>query len=680
MDTLAHNFKLWEDVLAELRRVSVCWRGDPLSDRDLRTYTEAIVLCALHLTDLSTQHDGIGETRDIIRWAKNIVRLDVSDVGTFLSDAIVLLRHVATPTSYSWFKRQLLGRHPYTGDVLQPIHGALSKFLAQPDPRGFSVCYQFLSFLTHLSLQDVSLDIEDEYEEMESYLRSLHYEPGLLRKLNKIMREWMSDFSISEESFYPAHGPGATAELAAVRPPLEKYLYLGTDPLLDYVLRKQVGVVASSYLPHEPCKLTRQAKIVSVPKSMKTRRTISKEPAGLMYFQQAVSSALVDYIHQHPYLSRHIDLREQELNAELAIRSSRTQEFATVDLSSASDTVTTTLAKAVFYGTPVYPYLVALRSTTAVLPSGKAIPVEKLAPMGSALCFPIETLVFSACIEYAVRRSAATLGGYLPEWRAYGDDLIVQDPLFEDLVMVLEAIGFIVNSSKSYNSPYRFRESCGGEGYDGVRVTPLKISRRFASIRGRIGTRRASEFTGLIELANACYAHHLPLVRAWIIRVLLDNPIAPPLFSERGEGAIYSPVPDNYRARRRWNSQLQRREICVLVGLSRPKKTADDSSSDQDRYFETLRQTHMRDGDMFRPEHRVEVPGGSVQSRLVKIWVPDDSLGWNCATSPRLKGSLLSSLVRSQVQGELQALPPVPYELIGYEKSLIAESAWRIGS
>jgi hypothetical protein len=650
MHTLAYNLRLWDVVLAKLRRTSVCWRGNPLSDRDLRTYTEAIVYCALHLTDLSTRHDGIGETRDIVRWATEVVLLDVSDVGSFLSDAITLLRHVAEPKTFGWFKRQLVGEYPFVGIFLQPIEGALRQFLSEPDPRGFYVCYQFLSFLTHVSLLDLDQDIETEYEELESYLRSLSYEPGLLRKLNGIMREWMSDFVIDEATFHPKHGPGAVAELSARALPLEKYLHLGVDPILEYVLARYAGVDATSYLPCEPCKFSRTAKIVSVPKSMKTRRTISKEPASLMYFQQAVSRCLVDYIHKHPVLSRHIDLRDQSRNAKLAISSSRSHRFATVDLSSASDTVTTTLVKAVFRGTPVYPYLVALRSRTVELPSGKVIPVEKYAPMGSALCFPIESLIFSCVTEYVVRRAQRTLLGYYPEWRVYGDDLIVRDPLFEDLAMTLESLGFILNGSKSYHSPSRFRESCGGEGYDGVDVTPMKISRRFYSIRGRVTSHHASVFTGLIDMANQCHAYQFPLLRAWIIRVLLECPIGPPLFSRDPDGAVFSPNPDNFRAPSRWNSAYQYREIQVVRAHTLEKKTPMCWDMEQARYFETLRLTENRSGDMFQPEHRVHVSGRPTQVKLTKRWVRDDSREVP-PTSYTLEGSLLSDVVRRRALG-----------------------------
>lgn len=633
MHTLTHVLGTWGVVLTQLRRKSVCWQGIPLSDKDLYTFTEATVMCALLLTDMSLRFDGIGSEREIIAWAKSMVSWDVHVLGSFLSDAIVELRHVANPMTYNQFKRRLSKDYPLAGMFLSPIRTVLSSFLEDPNPRDFYPCYQFLSFLTHLSLSDLTIDMMGEYEELESSLHSLHYPPDLLVSLNGIMRDWMKDFSISEASFMPEHGPGATFELSKAACNLAKYQYLGTDALIDYVFSKYAGIDVATFFPFEPKRLIRKSTVVDVPKSMKTRRLISKEPASLMYLQKGVSRVLMDYVHHSPSLRNHIDFTDQEKNAQLAIRSSSDQKFATIDLSSASDRVTTRLVKAVFRGTPVLPYLLALRSQIAVLPD-KELVMEKYAPMGSALCFPVQTLIFSCAVEFAVRRATRTHLGFFPAWRVYGDDIIVADALFPDVVMTLEALGFHINASKSYSSPSRFRESCGGEGFDGVDVTPMKISRRFYSPRGGITSYHAALFTRLVKMANDAYLNEFPLLRAWIIRVLLDNPVGPPLFSRDVDCALYSPQPDNYRAAFRWNSNAkaltisnyQRWEIQVAVGgpANTKKRFSDDPCIERARYFETLRLSSCRTGDMFDPTHRIDVSCGSAPYILRKRWVRED--------------------------------------------------------
>lgn len=633
MLTLNQVLSTWEDVLAQLGRVSVSWRGNPLSDRDRDTYTEAIVLCSLHLIDLSTRFGGIGSSREIVAWAKNLVTLDVYDVGAALSEVVVMLRHVHAPTTYKEFKRPLCREYPFMGMLLAPIRGALSAFLRAPNYRGFYVVYQSLSFLTHLTLLDIPIDLEDEYVELENSLRSGPYNGRMIAEMNAIMKEWMKDFSISEENFHPVHGPGATAELSARANPLSKYVVASChDPLIEYVFRHYAGVDVYSYLPFDVSarRMSRQAKVVMVPKSIKTRRTISKESTLLQYLEQAIARAGVDYVHAHPELSRHIDLRDQAANAVLAIDGSGDGRWSTIDLSSASDTVTYTNVKAVFRGTPLYPYLVALRSRTAELPSGRVVELEKYAPMGSALCFLVESLIFACAVEYTVRRARRTRLGSFPRWRVYGDDIIVQEPLFEDTLLTLGGLGFRVNESKSFTYPGRFRESCGGEGYDGYDVTPLKISRRFASVRGGFTSSHAAQFIGTVEMANSCHRYGFQYTRAWLVRSCLNNRIAPPLFSETGRGSIYSPRPDNYRAKRRFSrTHVLEVEVCIGGLPKRPKvrrflleeENSVDPTLERARYFEALRRLSLRkvDGELL-PEDVIEVPCSPVPLRLQKKW------------------------------------------------------------
>lgn len=629
---LGQTMLVWHDVLASLRRKPVSWQGNPLSEKDLHTFTEALVMCALHLTDISSRFEGIGTRREFVAWTHFVCTLDVHELGSFLSDAITELRHVSAPMAYGGFKRRLSEKYPFTGAFLNPIRDALGLFLQDPSPRRFSPCYQFLCFLTHLSLADLAIDLEDEYIETEAYLRTLSYPPIYLGEMNQIMREWMKGFSISEDNFFPQHGPGGTAETARSAFNLEKYLYLGTDPMIDYVFSKFAGFNVESYYPLEKLYVfSRVSQLVFVPKSMKTRRAISKEPATLQFLQQGVFRALDRFIADHEVLSKHISLHNQERNARLAVDSSGTQKFATIDLSSASDTVTTELVKAVFRGTSVYPYLVALRSHTVLLPSGKELRVAKYAPMGSALCFPVETLIFACAVELAVRRAHREgVGNKDRPYRVYGDDIIVPAGLFEDTLRILDSLGFIANQSKSFGPGSRFRESCGAEGYDGVDVTPLRISRNFYSPPDRWASSHAALYTGLIDFANQCEVYQFHFLRAWVIQRLLNGSATPPLFAESGDGALYSPNPDNFRARWRLSPSqgknwFQREEIRVRVVKSRPRKGRKTLVDDRILYWESLRLTQQRDRDVFFPEDAIHTQSGPCVNLLLTGWVNNPS-------------------------------------------------------
>lgn len=621
--TLNHTLSVWEDVLAQLGCTSVSWKGFSLSDRDLKTFTEAIVMSSLHLIDLSSRHEGIGNEREIIAWAKFMVTLDVSSLGSFLSDAVLVLRQVSAPTSYNWFKRQLRTDYPFVGQFCAPIRGALQDFLEDPNPRGFYVCNQFFSFLTHLSLKDLNQDLESEYVELEARLQTYVYPVNILNRMNEIMRSWLVDFHVGEDNFLPQHGPGATAETPRVATFADKYRHLWVDDLLDYVFRKYAGVDVTTYYPAVKQGSNRQSHVVFVPKSMKTYRVISKEPCTLMYLQQGVAKCIKEYVQSHDDLRSHIDFEDQSHNGRMALKGSADQRFATIDLSSASDTVTLELVKAVFRGTPLYPFLVALRSKTTVLPSGKVQGMAKYAPMGSALCFPIMTLILACAVEFVVRYTQDVDGISYHRYRVYGDDIVVHEEVFRDLMVVLELIGFIPNQHKSFCFPSLFRESCGVEAYDGVDVTPMKISRKF-SFESRITSKSASVYENRIDMANTAYLFDFPLLRSWIVRSLLANHVAPPLFSEEVNSGIYSPWPDNYRADSRFNTDYQRREIHVAGVRMRRKKLLfpDETWAEYAQYFETLRLLSARtEDDEFELLLPIHVDARPSLPVLTKTWV-----------------------------------------------------------
>jgi hypothetical protein len=84
--------------------------------------------------------------------------------------------------------------------------------------------------------------------------------------------------------------------------------------------------------------------------------------------------------------------------------------------------------------------------------------------MGNGSTFVLETLIFAgAC--YAVGSK---------DFSVYGDDIIIETELFDDLVAFLRFLGFKLNHQKSYTAG-PFRESCGVNAYDGVDITPFYL-------------------------------------------------------------------------------------------------------------------------------------------------------------------------------------------------------------
>jgi hypothetical protein len=98
--------------------------------------------------------------------------------------------------------------------------------------------------------------------------------------------------------------------------------------------------------------------------------------------------------------------------------------------------------------------------------------------MGSAMCFPVEAMVFYTLILSAmhqldgIRPSYKSISKYSTLIDIYGDDLIVPIEYTDVVVRYLESYALKVNINKSFRNSL-FRESCGADYYDGVDVKPV---------------------------------------------------------------------------------------------------------------------------------------------------------------------------------------------------------------
>lgn len=227
------------------------------------------------------------------------------------------------------------------------------------------------------------------------------------------------------------------------------------------------------------------ARLCVVPKDSRGPRIISCEPLELQYMQQAVAPKLMSTLERNTrftsriikgrtVLRSHINFIDQSVNAELALSSSEDGQFATLDLSEASDRVSQRLFEAVWPEKDI-PYINALRSHATLLPNGETLRLTKFAPMGSALCFPVESALFYALSVAAVQEAAhVDLQTACGEVFVYGDDIIVRSAYADIVGEVLEMHGLLVNAQKSF-SRGPFRESCGTDGWHGHFITPLRI-------------------------------------------------------------------------------------------------------------------------------------------------------------------------------------------------------------
>jgi hypothetical protein len=281
------------------------------------------------------------------------------------------------------------------------------------------------------------------------------------------------------------HGPGAVAGGEDNQGKWETINKIPTlhcrYPRYDMYLGWRSGGRISPEMLEEILSVTKRSveteavsRLLFVPKDSRGPRTISCEPKELMFAQQGVAQNLMELFH-HRTAGR-INFIDQTINGNLAKLSSVSQEFATVDLKDASDRVSTALVERVFPDW-VLPWLHALRSTSTLLPDGTVFRNHrKFAPMGSAICFPIESLLFWAIAVVACRKTGCSYAEAMRRVYVYGDDIIIPVHAVDELVSLMAKFALEVNLSKTYaRGP--FRESCGVDAWNGHLVTPLRVKK-----------------------------------------------------------------------------------------------------------------------------------------------------------------------------------------------------------
>lgn len=287
------------------------------------------------------------------------------------------------------------------------------------------------------------------------------------RKISQVLGE----FDWNEVSNGFGFGPGATCRLGRRHKALAQKFSGKPETTLDNLA---LAIAAIKAVPRwyetsfddvsGSCVSIRNFnKIVTVPKNSKTDRVISIEPDMNIYIQKGLGRVI-----RNRLLRVGIDLNRQENNQFLAKIGSESGSLATIDLSSASDTV----AHALVWELLPEPWFTALeqcRTPSGVLPSGELIQYQKFSSMGNGFTFELESLIFWALAQATVDsldlKGASTVS-------VFGDDIILDVAAVPKFLDVLRICGFTPNSAKSWwETPYR--ESCGKHYFHGVDVTPF---------------------------------------------------------------------------------------------------------------------------------------------------------------------------------------------------------------
>jgi hypothetical protein len=411
-------------------------------------------------------------------------------------------------------------------------------------------------------------------------------------------------------------------------------------------------------------------RICLVPKDFKGPRLISVEMSGNQYLQQGQMRSIMSFIESSKLLSRSIRLRDQSFNQDMARRACD-GTLATLDLSNASDTVTSPLVWFLLSKLPrLRRQLFSTRSYAATW-KGESIRLAAFAPMGSATCFPVETLVFwalaigsKALHRYGRRGSRLSYQDLLnlsDEIAVFGDDIIIGTNYFDTLVATLQAVGCEPNMSKTCTAT-PFRESCGSEWFYGIDVTIIRnkeytydqhwkfshypilsgLQRKFYAI----GLRRTAELIASWaiksspvfycrlpdELQDISFTTGYPVALSGTASTV-DNPLSSDFVSgEKGRRSLQSYgyldsclFGQDYQldsdARVRWNHNLQRTEIRIPVSYQKSRDWGSVSSKETG----FVREDYARLLARLLSDHSDRIPIRGGNTKIGWRFLPDGS-------------------------------------------------------
>jgi hypothetical protein len=304
---------------------------------------------------------------------------------------------------------------------------------------------------------------------------------AVVRKIERIL----GDFS-AEEYFSNANwGPGATtllkASLASSTNKFQCEIGITRDLYSLLLPREGVDFIEDCY------PLWRQQlrasgfpefqvgnKVVTVPKDSSSHRVIAIEPGLNLWFQKSIGEMIGKRLRRYG-----IDLRYQSKNQELARKGSIDSHLATLDFSSASDSISLEVIREVL--PPRWFSLMDCTRSHYGKQGDSLVKWEKFSSMGNGFTFQLESLLFYAIAQCCMEQAQQTLG-FDPRdtVSVYGDDVIIPARCLALFSSASEFYGFKLNIKKSHFSSY-FRESCGAHYCEGIDVKPIYFKNRLSS-------------------------------------------------------------------------------------------------------------------------------------------------------------------------------------------------------
>ncbi len=400
----------------------------------------------------------------------------------------------------------------------------------------------------------------------------------------------------------PRHGPGVVADLPKGA---DKYVPIWPERLetlfpAAYFLSPR----GDSQVRREPMlggrAMEAASKLIAVPKTLKAPRLIAAEPAANQFLQQGLMTWLRE--NMPGPIAHCYNYNSQEPSREAALAASRSGEEATVDLSAASDRLSCWTVERAFRRNESL--LQALWSTRThhvfdgigcqgwneLVGEGNTLPLRKFAAMGSAVTFPVQSMIYSTCAITAT--IAATIGTRESRvkkrdiWcaarrvRVFGDDLIVPTDAVWYLGEIFRCLQLKINGEKTHTTG-SFRESCGMDGFEGHNVTPFYLTqfspnyRRTGNLPAWVDVCNNAHTCGLWHLAD----HMVSLLPKKVRRLI-------PVSKEPQECLrLTTFMSGHHRVASRFNLNLQLPEVRGLTPIVKKELGSRESDLNLLQYF-----------------------------------------------------------------------------------------------
>lgn len=209
-------------------------------------------------------------------------------------------------------------------------------------------------------------------------------------------------------------------------------------------------------------------RFTTVPKDSTKDRGICIEPSLGVTYQLAVGADICKKLRSIGIFikSENGAVTAKDLHQRAAKLASVDGLNATLDMSNASDTVAVWLVKTLL-PKGWFDLLSSLRSPYTLI-GNKWVKLHKFSSMGCGFTFELETLIFWALSQSVSSGKVLT----------FGDDVILPAVDSRCAMSLLALAGFEINAKKSFWDPLSpFRESCGGDYFNGTDVRPVFLKK-----------------------------------------------------------------------------------------------------------------------------------------------------------------------------------------------------------